>query len=265
MGLQLGMSTCLSRWEGQGFDKGSSPTQVAASSRAHRCRSLCGEGGCKSGPAPVIPQHLWQPRPPLQIFPFARLCPPIPPVCLAQQVAGPSPVLFSRPHTPTLSPHPYQQTHISSLGMQGGCTDHLYVSPSVLPTTDQLLCFPVSLQSSSPAQVGLLSFRSLPQVQVHNSSAFLFFFFFLYHTALLPGDPSCPFMCLNSWNSFASVQQMSYEGCSICRCIFFFLSFFFFLGPHLPHMEVPRLPGLIGAVDTGLHHSHSSAEFESHL
>ena len=30
-----------------------------------------------------------------------------------------------------------------------------------------------------------------------------------------------------------------------------------FLGPHLQHMEVPRLGGLIEAVAAGLHHSHS--------
>ena len=47
-----------------------------------------------------------------------------------------------------------------------------------------------------------------------------------------------------------------------------FLSFFFFLvflGLHLQHMEVPRLGGLIGAVATGLHHSHSNVGSELHL
>ena len=42
--------------------------------------------------------------------------------------------------------------------------------------------------------------------------------------------------------------------------IFFF---FFFLGPHLHHMEVPRLG--IGATAAGLHHSHSDAGSELRL
>ena len=32
-----------------------------------------------------------------------------------------------------------------------------------------------------------------------------------------------------------------------------------FLGPHVGHMEVPRLGGLIGATAAGLHHSHSNS------
>ena len=38
-----------------------------------------------------------------------------------------------------------------------------------------------------------------------------------------------------------------------------------FLGPHLHHMEVPRLGGQIGAAAAGLHHSHSHARSELHL
>ena len=42
--------------------------------------------------------------------------------------------------------------------------------------------------------------------------------------------------------------------------LFFF--FFCFLGPHLPHMEVPGLEGRIEAAATVLHHSHGDAEFK---
>ena len=41
--------------------------------------------------------------------------------------------------------------------------------------------------------------------------------------------------------------------------------FLFFLGPHLRHMEVPRVRGWIGAVAAGLHHSHSNVGSEQHL
>ena len=45
--------------------------------------------------------------------------------------------------------------------------------------------------------------------------------------------------------------------------------FFFFLlailGPHLWHMEVPRLGGLTGATAASLRHSHSNAGSEPHL
>ena len=43
------------------------------------------------------------------------------------------------------------------------------------------------------------------------------------------------------------------------------LSFCYFFGPLLRHMEVPRLGGLIRAVAAGLHHSHSSVGSELHL
>ena len=44
--------------------------------------------------------------------------------------------------------------------------------------------------------------------------------------------------------------------------IFFF---FFFLGLHPQHVEVPRLGGLIGAVAAGLCHTHSNARSKPHL
>ena len=45
------------------------------------------------------------------------------------------------------------------------------------------------------------------------------------------------------------------------------ISIFFlvFLGPHLWHMEVPRLGGPIGGVAVGLHHSHSNTSSEPWL
>ena len=41
--------------------------------------------------------------------------------------------------------------------------------------------------------------------------------------------------------------------------------FFFFLGPHPRHMEVPRLGGLIGAAAASLSQSHSNAGYEPRL
>ena len=41
--------------------------------------------------------------------------------------------------------------------------------------------------------------------------------------------------------------------------LFFSFSFVFSLGPHVWHMEIPRLGGQIEAAATSLHHSHSSA------
>ena len=46
-----------------------------------------------------------------------------------------------------------------------------------------------------------------------------------------------------------------------CVSVFFGLFFFFFLGPYPWHMEVPRL----GAVASGLHHSHSNIRSKLHL
>ena len=40
--------------------------------------------------------------------------------------------------------------------------------------------------------------------------------------------------------------------------------FFFFLWPHLQHVEVPRL-GVKSVITAGLHHSHSKTRFEPHL
>ena len=40
------------------------------------------------------------------------------------------------------------------------------------------------------------------------------------------------------------------------------MSALFFLGPHLWHMEVPRLGGRTGIVAAGPHHSHSNARSE---
>ena len=40
---------------------------------------------------------------------------------------------------------------------------------------------------------------------------------------------------------------------------------FCFLGPHLQHMEVPGLEGLIGATAAGLCHGHSNAGSEPHM
>ena len=45
--------------------------------------------------------------------------------------------------------------------------------------------------------------------------------------------------------------------------MFFF--FFFYLGPYLWHMEVPRLRGHIGAEAASLHHSHSYTRSKPHL
>ena len=63
---------------------------------------------------------------------------------------------------------------------------------------------------------------------------------------------------------------------NLCLCIvflkyfnffkyFFNFDFFVFLGPHLWHMEVPRLGCPIRAVAAGLHHSYSNARSESRL
>ena len=41
--------------------------------------------------------------------------------------------------------------------------------------------------------------------------------------------------------------------------------FFFFLGPHLQHMGVPRLGGQVRAAAAGLHHNHSKARSELRL
>ena len=46
--------------------------------------------------------------------------------------------------------------------------------------------------------------------------------------------------------------------------VFYFI-FFFFLGPHPQHMEVPRLGDRIGAVAVGLHHSQDNARPEPRL
>ena len=47
--------------------------------------------------------------------------------------------------------------------------------------------------------------------------------------------------------------------------ILFVFSFFSFLGPHLRHMEVPRLGGRIRATAAGLYHSQSNVGSELHL
>ena len=41
--------------------------------------------------------------------------------------------------------------------------------------------------------------------------------------------------------------------------------FFFFLQPHLCHMEVPRARGQIGAAAVELYHSHGNTRSELHL
>ena len=41
--------------------------------------------------------------------------------------------------------------------------------------------------------------------------------------------------------------------------------FFFFLGLHLQHIDVPRLRGQIGASAASLHHSHNNTGSELHL
>ena len=48
----------------------------------------------------------------------------------------------------------------------------------------------------------------------------------------------------------------------ISSLIYLFIPFLpppFFLGPHLQHVQVPRLRGQIGAAAASLHHSHSNA------
>lgn len=54
-----------------------------------------------------------------------------------------------------LSPCLYLWMGISCLGIQGSCTEHLCMLPSVLPATDSLLCFPLSIQSSFPLPAGV--------------------------------------------------------------------------------------------------------------
>ena len=46
------------------------------------------------------------------------------------------------------------------------------------------------------------------------------------------------------------------------RCFFLFICF---LGPHLSHMEVPRLGNQIGAIAAGLHRSYSNARSDLYL
>ena len=60
---------------------------------------------------------------------------------------------------------------------------------------------------------------------------------------LLQPSSSCPKQCLS-------------QACFSFFLFFFFLVFVSFLGPHPRHVEVPRLGGRIGAVATGLRHSH---------
>ena len=52
------------------------------------------------------------------------------------------------------------------------------------------------------------------------------------------------------------LPALGVQGVGVCVCVFFFLSFF--LGPHLRHMDVPRL----GA---SLRHSHSNSGSKPHL
>ena len=51
----------------------------------------------------------------------------------------------------------------------------------------------------------------------------------------------------------------------ILKKFIYFIFYFVFLGPHLRHMEVPRLGGPIRAAAAGLHHSHSHARSWPHL
>ena len=61
---------------------------------------------------------------------------------------------------------------------------------------------------------------------------------------------------INGKNIFGFIKRY----CMLCK---FFFSFF--LGPHLQHMEVPRLGVESELVAAGRHHSHSNARSEPHL
>lgn len=116
----------------------------------------------------------------------------------------PSSVLQA-PHSNTQPPPMLADTHLKF-----GHAGRLH-RPSVCVSVCLAYHRPAVVLSCEPPK--LLSCPSWsPLLQVPPSGAgpqlfcLSFFFFSLYHTALLPGDPSCPFICLNSWNSFASVQ-----------------------------------------------------------
>ena len=61
-----------------------------------------------------------------------------------------------------------------------------------------------------------------------------------------------------------SHHHLSPELKKISILLFYFI--FVFVGPHLQHMEVPRLGACpVGPVAAGLHHSHSNAGSEPRL
>ena len=70
---------------------------------------------------------------------------------------------------------------------------------------------------------------------------------------------------LQDWGLCVSI--LGSPKCGSFESTFLFFFFFVFLGPLPRHMEIPRLGarGLLGAVATGLCHSHSNARSEPHL
>lgn len=101
-----------------------------------------------------------------------------------------APGLFSKPHTPALSHCLYQQMHILGWDTQGSCMDHLVMSHSALPATDQLAANSSSEPPKSfsvppclPAAEGLpdmwqllCSFSFFPGVQVPTQFRLVLFF-----------------------------------------------------------------------------------------
>ena len=67
------------------------------------------------------------------------------------------------------------------------------------------------------------------------------------------------------YNIRADLLKIFFSLKSFFFFFFLFLFFLLFLGLHLWHMEVSRLGGPIGAVATGLPHSHSNTGSETHL
>ena len=75
-------------------------------------------------------------------------------------------------------------------------------------------------------------------------------------------------MYTNAWvtlQKLAHIVNQLYFNFYLFNFQFFNLYVFAFYGPHLQHMEVPRLGGQIGATAAGLHHSPSNAGSEPPL